>query len=95
MNTRTMASAQHKHQIVKRLLLLRIQPAVLDANGGGNVQSRHCLLHRCHARSEAHAFQPRRYRDVPLQVFAANFGLPGILLHGRQRAQRRDVSRCR
>ncbi len=53
--------------------------AVSDADVGGHVQIVNGLLHLGHAVAEVEAFEARGHDYIALQIFAADFGLPGNL----------------
>ena len=79
---------RHDHQVVKRTLLLGEGAAVLDANRRRQVKVGDRALDGGDAGAEVDPLEPRRDRDVALQVFAADFSLAGNFLDRGERAER-------
>ncbi len=84
---------QYQQQIVERLLLLLVGPAVL---------ARESTADRCRSATafctsaiplpRSQPFQPSRHRDVALQVLAPDFGLSGQFRQRSPATQRRGLS---
>ena len=92
MNSSRIARISTIDQVVERALLFLVSSAVFHADAGRDVQAGDYFLHVGHAAAQASALQTGGHGHVALQVFAPNLGLPGILDHRCERAQRCRVS---